>query len=101
MLLLGHFKDGDTKEIRLQNVDPQALKGCVDFLYTGDIFIFEDNVQILLETSSFLQIEWIQEKCCVYLIGILKSENCLDILNLAGEYYFSFDLYCGICCFVC
>uniref|UniRef100_T1GJ61 BTB domain-containing protein n=1 Tax=Megaselia scalaris TaxID=36166 RepID=T1GJ61_MEGSC len=85
-MLNGNFKDGASNTVRIRNICYQTLHECINFLYTGDISITEDNVFELLESSVFLQIEWIKEKCCSYLIRIMTVDNCLDILNIAENF---------------
>lgn len=40
------------KEVTIHDLDPLALTLLVDFSYTGEIFISEDNVQVRLRSSN-------------------------------------------------
>lgn len=44
--------------VTLHDIDPSSLKQLIDYAYTGEITITEENVQVLLPASSLLQV-WI------------------------------------------
>ncbi|XP_026681069.1 kelch-like protein 17 isoform X2 [Diaphorina citri] len=72
-------------EIGFQDIDAMALRHLVDFSYTGEIMITEENVQVLLPASSLLQISSVREACCKFLMRQLHPSNCLGIRSFAGE----------------
>ncbi|XP_055375391.1 uncharacterized protein LOC129608092 [Condylostylus longicornis] len=82
----GAFDDSGKKIITLKDIDYESLKLVVEYLYTGNIRITTDNVQHLLFTSSFLQISWIQDKCCEFLEKSLDISNCLGIKQFADQH---------------
>lgn len=71
--------------VTLHDVDPTALKQLIDYTYTGEITITEDNVQVLLPASSLLQIQSVREACCKFLLRQLHPSNCLGIRSFAGK----------------
>lgn len=72
-------------QVTLHDVDPTALKQLIDYTYTGEITITEDNVQVLLPASSLLQIQSVREACCKFLLRQLHPSNCLGIRSFAGK----------------
>lgn len=42
----GEMSEKDKSSITMHDVDPGALQLLVDFAYTGEILISEDNVQV-------------------------------------------------------
>lgn len=70
--------------VELHDIDAPSLKQLIDFAYTGEIFITEENVQVLLPASSLLQIQSVREACCKFLLRQLHPSNVLGIRSFAG-----------------
>ena len=64
----------------LQELNERAMETIVDFFYSGEIEISENNVQDLLPVTCVLQVQSVQEACCEFLKRQLSSENCLGKL---------------------
>ncbi|GFG36854.1 hypothetical protein Cfor_08667 [Coptotermes formosanus] len=73
-------------EVTLHDVDATALQQLVEYSYTGEILITEDNVQVLLPASSLLQISSVREACCKFLMRQLHPSNCLGIRSFADAH---------------
>lgn len=71
--------------VELHDIEAQSLKQLIDFAYTGEIDITEENVQVLLPASSLLQIQSVREACCKFLLRQLHPSNCLGIRSFAGN----------------
>ncbi|GFO03142.1 kelch-like ech-associated protein 1 [Plakobranchus ocellatus] len=69
--------------IREANVTNEALRMLVDFAYSGEIHITQDNVQQLLVSSVFLQMPPVIEACTVYLEQQLDPSNCVGMVEFA------------------
>lgn len=67
----------------MKDVNCYALDILIDFMYTGEIEITEDNVQSLLDVSNLLQILIVKESCCEFLAAQLDITNCIGIKRLA------------------
>lgn len=74
--------------VELHEVDAPSLKQLIDFAYTGEIVITEENVQVLLPASSLLQIQSVREACCKFLLRQLHPSNVLGIRSFAGKIEF-------------
>ncbi|XP_055848423.1 kelch-like protein diablo isoform X2 [Episyrphus balteatus] len=75
----GYFPESDKKEIVLNDMEPDCLKLILDYIYTGHLVVNHANVQNLLATASFLQIDWIEERCCDFIVKALDANNCLGV----------------------
>lgn len=73
-------------EIKIQDVDEDALATLIDFCYTAQIVIEESNVQILLPAACLLQLQEIQDICCDFLKKQLDPSNCLGIRAFADQH---------------
>lgn len=71
--------------VRLHDIDVVAIKHLIDYIYTGEITITEQNVQVLLPASSLLQMHSVREACCKFLLRQLHPSNCLGIRSFAGK----------------
>ena len=73
-------------EVTIHDVAPLALTLLVDFSYTGELVVSEENVQVLLPASSILQMVSVREACCKFLMRQLHPTNCLGIRNFADTH---------------
>lgn len=73
-------------KIQMHDIDPMALSLLIDYAYTGQISVNEDNVQTLLPVASLLQISAIRDACCTFLLRQLHPSNCLGIRNFADAH---------------
>jgi hypothetical protein len=64
-------------------VNADALETLINYMYTGEVEINEDNVQFLLDTSNLLQLVSVKESCCEFLAAQLDITNCIGIRRLA------------------
>ncbi|XP_076332123.1 kelch-like protein 17 isoform X1 [Tachypleus tridentatus] len=72
--------------ITLHEIDSCALSSLVEFAYTGEVLITEDNVQSLLPAASLLQVSSVREACCRFLLRQLHPSNCLGIRSFANAH---------------
>ncbi|KAH7642303.1 kelch-like protein [Dermatophagoides farinae] len=72
--------------IEIREIDPNALKLLIEFIYTGQLTITEANVLNLLPASSLLQLMIIRETCCRFLLNQLHPSNCLGIRKFADTH---------------
>ncbi|OQR69674.1 actin binding protein-like, partial [Tropilaelaps mercedesae] len=79
----GELAERNRSEVTLHSVDGLALQLIVDFCYTGEIVINQNNVQHLLPAANFLQVETVREACCKFLLSQLEPSNCLGIRSFA------------------
>jgi len=68
------------------DVDSQSVKILIDFIYTGEIVIDNENVMHILAAADYLQLEEVKQFCSEYLTTILTPDNCFDILGAAKLY---------------
>ncbi|KAH8254984.1 hypothetical protein KR038_011454, partial [Drosophila bunnanda] len=72
--------------VRLHDVDSTALRQLIDYTYTGEITITEQNVQVLLPASGLLQMHSVRDACCKFLLRQLHPSNCLGIRSFADAH---------------
>ncbi|KAL0117387.1 hypothetical protein PUN28_010310 [Cardiocondyla obscurior] len=77
------FEERDQQRITLQGVDYSALELLVDYVYSAEIHVTEDNVQVLLPAANLLQLTDVRDACCDFLQAQLHPSNCLGIRAFA------------------
>lgn len=76
-------REVDQKEVVLENLDPNIMEVIVNYMYSADIDINDDNVQDILTAANRFQIPSVFTVCVNYLQKKLSKNNCLAIYRLA------------------
>lgn len=85
-MFAGGLSESRQSTVTLQELDERAMETIVDFFYSGEIEISENNVQDLLPVTCVLQVQSVQQACCEFLKRQLSSENCLGISAFADRH---------------
>ncbi|XP_072286750.1 kelch-like protein 4 [Pyxicephalus adspersus] len=72
-------REAKEEEIKMEGVDPDALKALVHYAYTGILELKEDTIESLLAAACLLQLTQVIEVCCNFLMKQLHPSNCLGI----------------------
>ncbi|XP_051259641.1 kelch-like protein 41a isoform X2 [Dicentrarchus labrax] len=75
-------KEADKKEVLLENLDPGVMESIVNYMYSAEIDINDDNVQDILAVANRFQIPSVFTVCVNYLQKKLSKKNCLAIYRL-------------------
>ncbi|KAL9916228.1 kelch-like protein 2 isoform 1-T4 [Glossina fuscipes fuscipes] len=80
----------DTKEkatglVKFEDNDVTAVKTIVEYIYSGELLLTEENVQSICTTSDYLQIEWVKSECVEFLKRNLNATNCLQLRTIADK----------------
>ncbi|XP_069600288.1 kelch-like protein 2 isoform X2 [Ranitomeya imitator] len=82
-MFTGEMSESRAKRVRIKEVDGWTLKLLVDYVYTAEIKVTEENVQVLLPAASLLQLQDVRKTCCEFLETQLHPSNCLGIRAFA------------------
>ncbi|XP_013792165.2 ring canal kelch homolog, partial [Limulus polyphemus] len=77
------FTESKAERITLQGIDGQALQLLIDYVYSAEVEVTEDNVQVLLPAANLLQLTDVRDACCDFLQTQLHPSNCLGIRAFA------------------
>ncbi|NXH13681.1 KLHL4 protein, partial [Bucco capensis] len=72
-------REAKQEEIKMEGVEPEALKALVRYAYTGILELKEDTIESLLAAACLLQLSQVVEVCCSFLMKQLHPSNCLGI----------------------
>lgn len=78
----GKEKSSPGKEVVLENVDPSIMDMIVNYLYSAEIEITDENVQDVLAVANQYQIPSVFTVCVNFLHKKLSLGNCLAIFRL-------------------
>ncbi len=78
------FEESRRDRVTLSQIDPDALATLVDYVYTGQVDVTEENVQMLLTVANILQLDDVRDGCCEFLQSQLHPTNCLGIKAFAN-----------------
>ncbi|XP_025054046.1 kelch repeat and BTB domain-containing protein 3 isoform X2 [Alligator sinensis] len=81
-----NMKERDDGSVTISNLSPKAVKAFLDYAYTGKTEITNDNVEMLFQLSSFLQISLLSKACSDFLVKTIDLVNCLQLLSLSESY---------------
>ncbi|XP_072126625.1 kelch-like protein 4 isoform X2 [Mobula birostris] len=76
-------REAKQEEIKMEGVDPEALKALVHYAYTGLLELKEETIESLLSAACLLQLSQVVEVCCNFLMKQLHPSNCLGIRSFA------------------
>ncbi|XP_053475596.1 kelch-like protein 2 isoform X3 [Ictalurus furcatus] len=97
-MFTGEMSESRQKKVRIKEIDGWTLGMLIDYVYTAEIQVTEENVQVLLPAAGLLQLQEVKRACCEFLSTQLHPTNCLgirafadlhtcsDLLNLANSY---------------
>lgn len=76
-------REAKMEEVKMKDVDAEALSALVHYAYTGRFDLKEDTVESLLSTACLLQLSEVVEACCSFLMKQLHPSNCIGIRQFA------------------
>lgn len=74
--------EADKKEVVLENLDPNVMEAIVNYMYSAEIDINDNNVQDILAVANRFQIPSVFTVSVNYLQKNLSKKNCLAIYRL-------------------
>ncbi|KAH0625263.1 hypothetical protein JD844_033665 [Phrynosoma platyrhinos] len=88
-MFAGGLKEDCQGIVNLQAIHAPSMSLVLDYMYSGNVSIQEDNVEGLLELSNLLQIPRLKDACVAFLEGQLHPCNCLGIMKFASSFSIS------------
>ncbi|KAG5849451.1 kelch-like protein 2 isoform X1 [Anguilla anguilla] len=82
-MFTGEMSESRAKRVRIKEMDGWTLGTLIDYVYTAEIQVTEENVQVLLPAAGLLQLQDVKQACCEFLSSQLHPTNCLGIRAFA------------------
>lgn len=83
MFLHDATKEVRESSVRLEDISVSATKAIIDFCYTSEIVLNDDNVQEIIWAASRLQVNQILDLASRFVIERIGNSNCLGIYSMA------------------
>jgi kelch-like protein 2/3 len=71
------FDEKNKARVTLKDVDSGALEILINYVYTSEVEVTEENVQTLLPAANLMQLSDVKDACCEFLLNQLHPTNCL------------------------
>ncbi|XP_057297564.1 kelch-like protein 2 [Hydractinia symbiolongicarpus] len=82
-MFTGEMSESKQNIVNIKEVDADALELLIEYCYTAEVKVTEENVQALLPAASLLQLTDVRNACCEFLKTQLHPTNCLGIMRFA------------------
>ena len=82
----GNMKESREKVVTLNGVDPDIMRHVLRYIYTGEIILQPDNVELVLQAANLMLIKSLKDACCKFLMNVLNVGNCLGMQRFAEAY---------------
>jgi len=80
------MKEGNSREVNIDNIDPKVLEDMLHFIYTGKIPNNDELAKDLLVAANYYQLEKLKTTCEENLCMGLERNNCIEFLVFADTY---------------
>lgn len=75
--------DSEKEFIMPDGIDPEAFENLIEYAYTGEVIISDENVKFLLRVASHLDVKEVIGACCDFLVNTLNPQNVFQIRDFA------------------
>ncbi|ELU07260.1 hypothetical protein CAPTEDRAFT_45905, partial [Capitella teleta] len=80
------LKESTTPVIPLDFTDAVTVKTLVEFFYSGEIDVTEDNVQALAVASEFLCMKDLKDYCDAFMATRVDTSNCIELSRFGKNF---------------
>ncbi|ELT88205.1 hypothetical protein CAPTEDRAFT_39183, partial [Capitella teleta] len=80
------FKESTTQDIPLDFADAVTIKTLVEFFYSGEIDVCDDNVQTLVAASEFLCMKDLKDHCDAFMATRVDTSNCIELSRFGKKF---------------
>ena len=82
----GNMKESNQEIITITGVTGESMKSILNFIYTGEIVLDWNNVELILQGANLMLVQSVKDACCRFLESRLNVSNCLGIQCFAETY---------------
>ncbi|KAL4084260.1 hypothetical protein QTP88_028085 [Uroleucon formosanum] len=84
--MFGNFYQRNKDLVKIREFSSSVLRLLVDYIYSGQIIITRENVQVLLPAANILQLDFVIGACAEFLKNLLDASNCFGIKAFAHSH---------------
>ncbi|EDO41576.1 predicted protein [Nematostella vectensis] len=82
----GNMKESSQDVVTITGVTPDSMRSILNFIYTGEIVLDWDNVELILQGANLMLVQSVKDACCRFLESRLNVSNCLGIQSFSETY---------------
>ncbi|XP_066272276.1 kelch-like protein 24a [Branchiostoma lanceolatum] len=83
MFCNGHRESKENK-VAIHEVNPDVMQLLVDYAYTSQVTITEDNAGKILEGANFFRILPVRDACVTFISNNLSAKDCLQMMQVGN-----------------
>uniref|UniRef100_A0A2S2NMH6 Ring canal kelch protein n=2 Tax=Schizaphis graminum TaxID=13262 RepID=A0A2S2NMH6_SCHGA len=84
--MFSSFAESNKDLVNIGELDSTILQLLIDYIYTGEIMITQENVQVVLPAADLFQLDYVKQACIEFLQKHLNPSNCLEVKVFADLY---------------
>nr|QTM97704.1 KLHL10 [Sinohyriopsis cumingii] len=77
----------DRREIIIPGVSADMMKLIIEFAYTRELHVTQENVEQLLPAADQFHVNGLVKACCDFLASEICAENCIGIYKFSCTYF--------------
>ncbi|XP_060849312.1 ring canal kelch homolog isoform X2 [Rhopalosiphum padi] len=81
--MFSSFAESNKDLVIIRKLDSTILQLLIDYIYTGEIMITQEIVQVVLPAADLFQLDYVKQVCIDFLQKQLDPSNCLSIKAFA------------------
>jgi len=74
-----NLRESGQSKIPFHEIESRVLGAILNFIYTSEIVITDNNVEDILVAADFIQLNSLRNLCCQYLQSQMNASNCIGI----------------------
>ncbi|KAK3923947.1 Kelch-like protein diablo [Frankliniella fusca] len=78
------LREASENEVEMHEISFHLLQEVINFIYTTELKVTDDNVYDLMSIADILQLSSIRTACTSFLMSSLTPSNCLSVLTAAS-----------------
>ncbi|KAJ1529501.1 hypothetical protein ONE63_006274 [Megalurothrips usitatus] len=78
------LREASENKVEMQEMSFKLLQDVINFIYTTEIMVTDDNVYELMSIADLFQLSSIRTACASFLMTSLSPSNCLSVLTAAS-----------------
>ncbi|GAB1597658.1 kelch-like protein 9 isoform X1 [Argonauta hians] len=86
VMFRGMMAESKQDTVDLKGVTADGLQQVIDFIYTGKMSLYYDNLTEIINTASHLQVSYALDLCSNYIKSLMTFDNADDFLSIADTY---------------
>lgn len=95
-MFTGGLAEQAQRSVELHCINPQVLDQLMEFIYSGEIHIDQNNVQELIVAADMLELNEVVHGCTQYLKKELHPSNAIGIYRYDHHSHILLYLHCHI-----